>query len=107
LVTFIWLVFYCLMNTISFKKIRGFLKDHPAAETSLSAWYKVARKASWQNIVDVRKNYPHADIVGRYVVFNISGNDYRLIAEIHFESQLILIRQILTHSEYDKGKWKK
>lgn len=95
------------MNTISFKKIREFVKDHPGAEASLSAWYKVSGKASWQTIVDVRKNYPHADIVGRYVVFNISGNHYRLITEIHFESRLVLIRQILTHSEYDKGKWKK
>ena len=95
------------MNTISFKKIREFVKDHPAAEPSLSAWYKVARKASWQNIVEVRKIYPHADIVGRYVVFNISGNHCRLIAEIHYESQMALIREILTHSEYDKGKWKK
>ncbi len=95
------------MNTISFKKIREFVKGHPAADAGLSAWYKLARKARWQNIVDVRKSYPHADLVGKYVVFNISGNNYRLIAEIHFESQLVLIREILTHKDYDKGKWKK
>ena len=94
------------MNTISFKRIREFVQLHPAAKTPLSAWYKIAKKAKWQNIIEVRKDYPHADIVGRYVVFNVAGNHYRLVAEIHFESQLLFIRRILTHKEYDKGKWK-
>jgi mRNA interferase HigB len=94
------------MNTISYRKILEFVRLHPAAESSLSSWYKIAKKASWQNIVDIRKDYPHADLVGRFVVFNIAGNNYRLIAEIHFESQLVLIRHILTHADYDKGKWK-
>jgi len=94
------------MNTISFRKIREFVASHPNSESSLSAWYKIARKAKWQSIVEMRRDYPHADLVGRFVVFNIAGNNYRLIAEIHFESQLVLIRHILTHSEYDKDKWK-
>lgn len=94
------------MNTISYRKIREFIVSNPNSESSLSAWYKIAKKAKWQNIIDVRKDYPHADLVGRFVVFNISGNNYRLIAEIHFESQLVLIRHILTHKEYDKDKWK-
>ena len=94
------------MNTISYRKIREFVGLHPNSESSLSAWFKIARKARWQNIVEVRQDYPHADLVGRNVVFNIAGNNYRLIAEIHFESQLILIRHILTHAEYDKDKWK-
>lgn len=79
---------------------------HPNSESSLSSWYKIAKKATWQNIVEVRENYPHADLVGRFVVFNIAGNNYRLIAEIYFDSQLMLIRHILTHSDYDKEKWK-
>ncbi len=94
------------MNTISFRKIREFVALYPNSGSSLSAWYKIARKAKWQNIVEVRQDYPHADSVGRFVIFNIAGNNYRLIAEIHFESQLVLIRHILTHSEYDKDKWK-
>ncbi len=94
------------MNTISYRKIREFAASHPNSESSLSAWYKIARKAKWQSIVEVRQDYPHADLVGRFVVFNVAGNNYRLIAEIYFDSQLILIRHILTHSEYDRGKWK-
>lgn len=95
------------MNTISYRKIREFIALHPNAESSLSAWYKIARKAKWQNLIEVRKDYPHADRVGRLIVFNIAGNNYRLIAEIHFESQLVLIRHILTHAEYDRDRWKK
>lgn len=95
------------MNTISYKKVREFVQRYPESESPLHAWYKIAKKASWKNIVEVRNDYPHADIVGRYVVFNVAGNNYRLIAEIHFESQLLLIRHILTHREYDKDKWKK
>ena len=94
------------MNTISYRKIREFVALHPNSESSLSSWYKIAKKAIWKNIVEVRKDYPHADLVEGYVVFNIAGNNYRLIAEIHYQSQLVLIRYILTHSEYDKNKWK-
>ena len=82
------------------------MTEHPNSESSLSAWYKIAKKARWQNIVELRKDYPHADLVGGFVVFNISGNNYRLIAEVHFESQLVLIRHIFTHADYDKDKWK-
>ena len=95
------------MNTISYRKIREFVRLHPSAESALSSWYKIARKTKWQNIVEVRQDYPHADLVGRFVVFNIAGNNYRLIAEIHYESQLTLIRHILTHADYNKDRWKK
>ena len=94
------------MNTISYRKIREFARLHPNSESSLKSWFKISRKATWQNIVEVRQDYPHADLVGRFVVFNIGGNNYRLIAEILFSSQRILIRHILTHREYDKDKWK-
>ena len=94
------------MNTISRRMIREFVVLHPNSESSLTAWYKIAEKAKWQNIVDVRQDYPHADSVGRFVVFNIAGNNVRLIAEIRYQSQSILIKHILTHAEYNKDRWK-
>lgn len=93
------------MNTISYRKIREFVRSHPDAESPLSSWYRITRKAKWQNLAELRNDYPHADLVGKFVVFNVGGNKYRLIAEMHFESNLVLIRHILTHSEYDKEKW--
>jgi mRNA interferase HigB len=66
----------------------------------------MAKKAQWRSLAEVRQTYPHADLVGRYTVFNIKGNHYRLIAEINYRFQQILIRAILTHADYDRDKWK-
>jgi mRNA interferase HigB len=95
------------MNTISFKAVREFALLHPDSETALAAWYKTAKRAAWRNLAEVRLVYPHADQVGRYTVFNIGGNKYRLIAEINYKYQQILIRRILTHEEYDRDRWKR
>lgn len=94
------------MNVISYRKIREFRGAHPDAEASLNAWYKTARKANWQNLAEVQQRYLHADSVGRYTVFNISHNKYRLIARIVYRSQTIFVIGIYTHEEYDKDKWK-
>ncbi|HKR12000.1 MAG TPA: type II toxin-antitoxin system HigB family toxin [Pyrinomonadaceae bacterium] len=94
------------MNVISFKTLREFASSHKDASVPLRAWYTVVRGASWQNLADVKKVYPAADLVGRYTVFNIKGNKYRLIARIVYRSQTVFIIGVLTHEEYDLGKWK-
>ena len=94
------------MNIISLKRIRDFLAVHSDAESSISAWYKTAKKASWQNLAEIKQVYPSADRVGRHTVFNMRGNKYRLIARIVYRSQTLFIVAILTHEEYDLGKWK-
>jgi mRNA interferase HigB len=82
------------------------VKEHPDSKSSLSAWYKTAKKASWQNLAQLKAVYHSADLVGRYTVFNIKGNHYRLIARIIYRSQTLFIREVLTHKDYDLGKWK-
>ena len=52
------------------------------------------------------KVYSHADLVGSCIVFNVGGNNYRIIAAIHFNTQTVFILHVLTHPEYDRGKWK-
>lgn len=95
------------MHVISQKKLREFWKDNPDAEGPLRAWYKVADKAEWEKFSDVRDVYPHADLVDKkFTVFNIGGNKYRLITVIHFNRAKVFIRHVLTHKEYDSGKWK-
>lgn len=69
-------------------------------------WYEVARKEVWHNLVEVRQSFRHADSVGAYTVFNIKGNDYRLIVEMHYDKGIIYIKRLLTHAEYDRDKWK-
>jgi len=94
------------MNVISFKRIRDFSSAHRDAYAPLIAWYKTAKSANWQNLVDLKQTYPAADLVGRYVVFNIKGNKYRLIARVVYRSQTVFVRAVMTHEQYDLGKWK-
>jgi len=95
------------MNVISFKRIREFNLVHPDSENSLRAWFTTQKKSHWRNLVELKETYPSADQVGRYTVFNIRGNKYRLISRIVYRSQTVFIVMILTHEEYDLGKWKK
>jgi len=94
------------MNVISYKRVRQFSSIYRDAATPLRAWYSTARKANWQSLAELKRVYPSADLVGRYTVFNIRGNKYRLITGIVYRSQTLFIVAILTHEEYDLGKWK-
>lgn len=94
------------MRIISKKRITEFGAQHPDSLSALLAWHKLARRATWRNLAEVRRDYPHADQVGNKTVFNIRGNNYRLIAAIHYNTGKVYIREILTHAEYDRGDWK-
>jgi len=94
------------VHVISFKRIREFFSSHRDAEGSLTVWYKVTKKANWQNLAELKSTYPSADLVGRYVVFNIGGNKYRLIVGINYRNQTVFVKAVMTHEEYDLGKWK-
>jgi len=94
------------MHVISFRRLRGFFSKYRDSESSLTAWYKTAKKAGWQNLAELKSVYPSADLVGDYVVFNIRGNKYRLIAGINYRSQTLFVKAVITHEEYDLGKWK-
>ena len=95
------------MHVISEKKLREFWQTRPDAEEPLRAWIRVTRRARWGSFAEVRATYAHADVVGPLVVFNIGGNKYRLIAAIHFNRAKVYVRHVLTHTEYDRGNWKK
>jgi mRNA interferase HigB len=94
------------MHIITRKTLQEFSLKHPQSETPLDAWYRVAKEIQWNNLAEVKETYPSADLVGKYIIFNIKGNDYRLIVGINFRSQTIFVKHILTHADYDKGKWK-
>jgi mRNA interferase HigB len=63
--------------------------------------------ADWNSLAEVRSAFAHADVVGRRTVFNIHGNDYRLIARINYRTKRVFILHILSHAEYKKGDWKR
>jgi mRNA interferase HigB len=92
------------MHVISFKKIRELIVVHPDSEAPLKSWYSTAKKAHWQNLAEVQQRYLHADLVGKYLVFNISHNKYRLIAHIVYRSQTIFVTDILRIRNTITGK---
>jgi mRNA interferase HigB len=94
------------MRVISRRTLREFIRQHPNAESSLEQWYRIVRRAGWNSLADVRRVFPHADHVGRRTVFNIAGNNYRLIARINYRGQKLYVLAVLTHGEYDKEQWK-
>jgi len=94
------------VRVVSKAAIREFAERHEDALEPLMHWHYVTKRARWTNFVDLREDFNHADVVGLYTVFNIAGNKYRLIAAIKYRWAVVYIREILTHVEYSKGKWK-
>ncbi|MDQ6844952.1 MAG: type II toxin-antitoxin system HigB family toxin [Bacteroidota bacterium] len=91
------------MRIIAKSALKSFWEKHPDAEQPLKAWHDEAKKAEWNNFQDIKKQFRSASIVGNdRVVFNIKGNDYRLIVLILFRKGKIFIRFVGTHKEYDK-----
>ena len=95
------------MHVISKKKLKQFGLKHPNAEVSLSYWYKLTIQHQWQSFNDICQTFPSASQVKNFVVFNIGGNNFRLITYIDYQSNKVFIREVLTHAEYDKNYWKK
>jgi mRNA interferase HigB len=94
------------MRIISYRRLREYSDSHADCSEALDNWFKVASKARWSNLIEVQTTFPSAESVSNFTVFNIKGNKYRLIVSIDYQHQLIYIKYILTHSEYDKEKWK-
>lgn len=94
------------MRVISRGAILDFSKKHADAYVPLMNWYRIVKRAQWGNLADVRRDFSHADRVGRRTVFNIKGNQYRLIARVNYRTQRVFILHLLTHEEYSKGAWK-
>ncbi|MDR3568724.1 MAG: type II toxin-antitoxin system HigB family toxin [Syntrophobacteraceae bacterium] len=99
------------MRIIGKSRLKNFWEGHGQAERVLQEWYSILDKAKWKNFDDLRKIYPSADQVsiksGRTAtVFDIGGNNYRLIAAVHYNKQTVYILDVMTHAEYDKNAWK-
>jgi mRNA interferase HigB len=91
------------MKVIAVSTLRRFWTRHPDAEQPLKAWYDEARHASWKSPKDIKVRYASASFVGRNrVVFNIKGNDYRLIVAVAYRFQASYIKFVGTHAEYDR-----
>ena len=97
------------MRIIGRRTLRQFIqsraghKDHAALKAAIEAWFDEVRKARWKSTADVKRRYATASIVtADRIVFNIKGNDYRLVTSVDFEKGIVWIKWIGTHREYDK-----
>ncbi len=90
------------MRIISKKMLREFWEIYSDAEQPLRAWHAKTKQANWKSTGDVKNDYHNASFVANNrVVFNIKGNKYRLVVAINYQYQIIYIRFIGTHNEYD------
>ena len=90
------------MRVIAVKNLRDFWELHPDAQAALQAWLSEAKAAGWRSPADIKKRYSSVSILkNRRVVFNIKGNDYRLIAAVAYRYGALYIKFIGTHREYD------
>ena len=95
------------MHIITRKRIHDFVKKYPDSRSSLDTWYRIIKRTEYNSLAELKQHFPSADYVDGFIVFNISGNKYRLIAVIHSNRKKVYIRHILTHEEYDQNKWKR
>lgn len=95
------------MRVISNRRLVEFAAKHPDAGTPLQAWHTTMEAHVFKGFSALRQQFGSVDKVDHLYVFDIAGDKYRLIAFLHAAHQLAYIKHVLTHSEYDKGDWKK
>ena len=101
------------MEIIGRRKLDKFAQRHSTARSALQRWYALMEEGTFESFVDLRETFPQADPVPiktgentTLTVFNI-GRNVRLIAFVEYKDQIVSIRRVLTHDEYDRGKWKR
>jgi mRNA interferase HigB len=94
------------VHIITRRRLVDFWEIHPEARTPLQHWFAIIRQTDYASFAALRVTFPSADQVGRFTVFNIGGNKFRLITAVHYNRKKVYIRHVLTHAEYDRGRWR-
>jgi mRNA interferase HigB len=96
------------MRVISRSRLKKFCTENPdaKADTPLDEWFHVVKHANWTSFAEVKGTYNATDQVLQFVVFDVGGNKWRIIAVIDYVHGIVYIRQVLSHKDYDKGNWK-
>lgn len=92
------------MRVISNKVLIEFAMMHPGAGDALQAWRRLVEAGSFQGFAELKRTFGSVDKVGDFHVFDIGGNKFRLIAAIHFNRQMLFVRHVFTHAQYDRWR---
>jgi mRNA interferase HigB len=84
--------------------IDEFIEQYPHSKSPLTDWAKKVKDAHWKNFPELRETYPSADYVRPYVIFNIGGNKFRMVATVLFSKERVRVERIMTHKQYDRWK---
>lgn len=95
------------MRIVNEERLKGFVREHPEAKSALLRWSVVTKVSQWRSLADLRNSFRSADQVCECTVFDILGNNYRLIARIYYADQTVTLYHFLTHKEYVRKRWKK
>ena len=99
------------MRVIAEKRLKEYWKRYPDTCGWLQNWHRTARAAKWKNLAELRVVFPHADLVKVksdkvVTVFNVCGNNHRMITAIHYNTGVIYVLRLMPHAEYDRESWK-
>ena len=93
------------MHVISRKALEDFWLKHPSARVPLEAWCRLVSTSSFTSFLEIKRTFNSADYVPPFIVFDVGGNNFRVIAVIHFNRQKLYVREVFTHAQYDR--WNK
>ena len=96
-----------IVNVINRKALRQIMTKHADTAVVLDAWWKVTKAARWIHKAECRSSFASADQVGRCLIFDILGNNYRLITVVSWRNQRVYVKALLTHREYERNTWHK
>lgn len=100
------------MNLVGRETLEAFKTKHADARSAIERWERLVTAAAWRNFADLRRTLASADQIKLdreliVMVFNVGGNNYRLISEVAYTAGIVHALAVLTHAEYDKGRWKR
>ena len=95
------------MRVISKGQIREFWERRPESKPALEEWFRKVSQLAAASFSELRRTFGSADYVDGYTLFDVGGNKYRIATVIHYDKQRLYVRQVMTHSDYDRNDWRR
>lgn len=95
------------MRILGVKRLDEFCAKHPPGRSWIRSWLAETKGSTWNTPHDVKRRFPSASFVGGLIVFNVKGNDYRLVAQVAYQTRVVVVKWIGTHHDYSSINWEK